>query len=530
VTSIRTSVYERDGATLIAHLPRRDQPQFLEELNGDGSGSFLIHLDDALLVTYPTLLDGDNVVKMTVTNAPSMEPRGWIIEEAVPIRTGSGRSGRTWAIKGRGMRARPLSRGVVYPERGLHATSGDTRAFDFSSADGPWRVTADWDVPIAVRWDLETTHRANHPSDWPDTNAYWIWSTNPEVAAAQGRNWFRTEITLGAGANVGVYAAGDNVMSVRLDGEEILASDFIDPYAWQKMFVWTGSLSAGTHTLAAWCHNTGAGNPAGFICVASTLDVDGIPATLLTRTNAADWTVHPYGPPNPGWAAGQILKKIVDESVARAEMAGAPVTLSFSNTVDTDGHAWTDIQEMTLPVSSDILSLLPQITLAGLDVEMAHDFTLNAWKRRGTDLSATLALRPGRDVEANTPSVRWGTVFNSGLMRHGTGWKLVEDATSITTNGRCATGITAGATDSETQAIQTADAFFAEQAKPQTSLPFTISSASTGPKPYVDFGLGDILTVPGVDGAPIRGRCMSIAISEPTPGLVRYEVDFYPED
>lgn len=530
MTSIDCSVYQRDATTLITPLPQQLGRDLLVENNGDGSGSFQLALTDTLLTTYPTLLAGDNVVKMRVTNAPSMAPVGWIIEEAVPVRvTSSGRAGRVWNVKGRGMRARPFSGGVIYPEQGLHATSGDNRAFDFSSADGPWRISGDWVAPLGVRWDLETTHRALHPVDWPDTNAYWIWSTDPEVASAQGRNWFRSTITLAAGANVAFFVAADNVFSLRVNGEEVLASDFIDPYAWQKMFRVDMTMSAGTHQIAAWVHNTGASNPAGFIASITTLDVNGTPVTLLRRTNTTDWTCHTYAPPTPGWHAAQILKTIVTESVARSEMGGAPVTLGFTDTLDTASVAWDDIQETSLPIGASILDVLPQLTEAGLDVEVTHDFTVNAWKKRGTDLSSSLTLRPGRDIEDFTPDIRYGTIFNSGLMRHGTGWVLVEDATSITANGRRATGITVGSTDSATQATQTATQFFTENATEQITLRFTISSASPGPKPFLDFNLGDILSVPTVTGLFVRARCMSIAATEPSSGLVKYDVVFYPE-
>jgi len=532
VTSIRASVYEPDAATLIAHLPRRFNPQFQEELNGDGNGQLELALDDTLLAAHPTLLDGGNVVKMRVTNAPAMDPVGWIIEDKAATRTDTGgRNARRLTAQGAGMRARPLRGGVVYPEYGLRDVSGDTRAFDFSSADGPWRVSADWVAPHAVRWDLDTTHRADNPDGWPDTNAYWLWSTDPLLTSAAGRNWFRSGFTLASAATVGIWASGDNYFSVKLDGEEILASDYTDPYGWKKLLLWTGVLSAGPHTLAASCDNTAAVglNPAGFICVATTLDADGIPVTLLTRTDTTDWTVHGYAPPTPGWHAAQILKTLVTESVARSEMGGVGVTLGFTDTLDTDGVAWTDRQEMTLNVGTSLLDVLPQLTDAGMDVAMAHDYTLNAWVRRGQDLSDTLALLPGRDVVQNAPTVRDGTVYNSGLMRHGTGWLLVEDAPSIAAHGRRATGISTGGTDSKTQAQQTADQFFSEQATPQITLPFTITSASPGPKPYLDFGLGDVLRVPDLTGTLIKGRCMSISVSEPQEGLVQYEVDFYPE-
>lgn len=533
MTSIRASIYERDATTLIAHLPRLQDPKFLEELNGDGSGEFQLHLDDPLLVTYPHLLDGDNVVKMRITNAPDMDPVGWIIETATPTRTAEGgRVERTWTVTGRGMRARPLSGGVIYPETGLRRTSADTRAFDFSSRVGPWKVLADWVTPEAVRWDLTTSHRANLPTDWPDTNAYWLWSTDPDADADQGRNYFRHVINLASGANVAFFVAADNVFSLRIDGEEVMASDFVDPYAWQKMFRYDATLAAGDHTIAAWVHNTGAANPAGFILTATTLDADGVPDTLVTRTNPTDWQVHGYAPPIPGWHTSLILSTLVQECLDRDEMGGAPVTFGFSDTVDSDGVAWTDddLQELHLDIGADLLSVLPQLQEAGLDVAMAHDFTLNAWRKRGTDLSGTLRLAPGRDVQTNTPDVRYGPIVNSALIRHGTGWVVVEDSASITAHGKRAGALTIGDTDSENQAIKAAGKFFEENATAQVTLTFTISSASPGPKPYKDFNNGDILLVPGVDGAWVRARCMSITPSQPSAGLVQYEVTFYPED
>lgn len=534
MTGIAVSVYEPDGATLIAHVPHRRNVRFLHELNGDGNGGFDIHLDDALLVRKPALLDGGNIVKMRPTNvvAPVF---GWQIEELTEARTTAGeRADGFTSVKGRGLRTLFAS-ATLDPEYGLAWNSADDRGFTAASADGPWRITADWAAPLGVAWSADPTARGGWPADWPDPTAQWLWSTDPTLSAAAGRNWFRSTFTLATDGNVGIFATADNVLSLSIDGDVVLESpDPSDPFGWKQMLRVDRALAAGTHVVEAHVDNinwTGL-NPGGFICTITTLDSQGIPLVVLRRSDTTNWLCHGYGPPEPGWPAALMLSTALAESQARGEVQVVPLTASFTDTHGTDGVAWTQVHSERFPIGGDLLSMLGRLIELGLDADVNPDLVVDAWERRGTDLSATVRLVPGRDVLSNVPTLRYAQLRNSALVRHGSGWVRVEDVASITARGRRSTSLTLGATDSDVQATQQAQAFFTETATPQVTLPFALSSAGRGPQPYRDFYLGDVVKAPGNDGVYGPARAMSFEATEGADadeGRINWNVALYPE-
>lgn len=530
MTAIAVSVYAADGTTLIANVPSRRGVRFLDELNGDGTGAFEIHLDDDTLAAHPTLLDGGNIVKMRPTNvaAPVF---AWQREQRTATLTSEGeKAERYCTLSGRGVRTL-LATGALRPEGGLASTSGGDRSFSYTGAIWPNYISADWITPAGVLWTADTTARAGFPSGWPDNSAYYIWSSSPNSPSAVGRNWFRTTFTVATAGDVGIWCTGDNIFSMSLDGvDAVLESDPADLYAWKKMFFYSATLAAGTHTLAVRVDNAaGTGsNPAGFLATIATLDADGIPLSVLRRTDTTNWLVHSYAPPEPGWYPASILKQCIGEAQANSEVQIVPLALGYTDTTDTSGAAWTTTVSESFPVGTDLLSLLARCIEMGIDVEVTPNLVVNAWVRKGTDLSATVRLLPGRDVISNVPTDTFGALRNSALVRHGTGWVLVEDSASVTAHGRRSTSINLGGVTSDAQAITQAQAYFLETAHPQVTLPFTIRSTSSGPLPYVDFHLGDTITVPGIDGVLTPARVMSIETIE-QDGYLEYEVHCYPE-
>ena len=530
MTALVVSVWTSDAATFIAYLPRREGVQFLDELNGDGRGQFIISLDDPVLTAHPTLLADGNVVKVRASSSAT-DSYSWRIQNLTPNLTDAGeRQARTVTVSGLGQRTR-LACGAVEPEGGLKATSTADRGFDFASVSfTPWGVSGDWVTPVGVAQSADP-NRHDNPPDWPDPTAQWIWSSDPTLTAATGFNWFRASFTLAATTDVGIWCSADDVLSLRLNGETVVESDPATLVTWRQMFYYTATLAAGTHVLAARVENTahaGGTNPGAFLATVASLDTAGIPVTVLLRTDTTTWKVHSYGPPEPGWHAASILKTLIAESQARTDAPLVPLTLGFSDTLDTAGVAWTDVQAERFNVGDDLLTVLGRLIFLGIDVEITPALVVNAYKRKGQDLSATLRLLPGLNITANAPTVVYGGLRNSALVRHATGWIRVEDSASIAAHGRRSAGLLSfGGTETPAQATQLAQAHFDETAHPQITLPITITSAA-GPQPYTHFVLGDTLTVPGTDGLLGPARLMSIAATE-GDGVIVWDLDFYPE-
>lgn len=526
-SAVAVSVYESDGSTLITAVPRHTGAQWLDEMNADGSGQFSIHLDDAILVSHPQLLDGGNIVKLGPTGDPARF--AFQVEDVAPTLTSSGeRAERFVTVSGRGVRSL-LQLGTVWPEYGLRDTTSDERAFDFSSAEGDWYVSADWDVPLGVLQSADPTARANNPQSWPDPTAQWIWSSDPTASSAAGRNWFRGEFTLGVGGGaVTVFASCDNWMSLRLNGDVIVETDMDEPFAWRETYKFSVLLPEGTHVIAAAVDNYDAGglNPGAFLCSVMDVDSAGLPLSVILNTNPTDFLVRGYGDP-PGWHGAQIIDTLLAECQARGPSPLDPITLGFTGTLDSDGQAWDDIQDRTFDVNDDLLDVLNQVAELAMDTSMTPALVLEAWKTRGSDLSATVEIEAGEHITSQVPTLRHGSVRNCGLVRFGNGWVDVEDSASVAAHGRRETGLSVGNAQSSRQAQAVADALFEEMAQPQVTLPLSITSA-TGPQPYTDFNNGDVITAPGVLGVPGPARVMSIAAAD-ADNHITWDLDLYPE-
>lgn len=522
-------VYEPDATTYIATLVKRDGVGFLHELNGDGSGSYRISLDDATLAAHPTLLDQGNVVKVKLGGSVLF---GWIQgKPEKSYQNSEEAAGRQATVNGLGMRS-ILQSTVVFPENqgtgqpyDLRDTFSENRPTDFSSYDGPWRVTADWDTPVG---SLQSTHppSGKYPYSWVDPTAYWIWSTDPLSSALLEINYFRAEFTLATDTVVGVWATGDNrILSLRLDGEEIAADDPAELYGFKKTnAAQPVPLAAGTHTIAASVQNrSGAG---GFLCTLGTVDLEGDLDTVILNTNTTDWEVHTETP-EPGWTAGQILVRLVQDSQLRSEIVD--VTLDFNNSIDSNGDAWdTDRINRSWRVGSDLLDVLQQLIANGVDADMNAGYLLHVWKHCGDDLSGSVEIEL-TDCLDHTPETDASLVRNSILVRYGERfWTLVEDSASIAAHGRKSASITAGSTDGLAQATTLGQQMLDEMAHPQVTITIQMTSEK-GPQPYDAFGLGDVITAPGLDGEPAPLRVMSFAASE-TENYIQWTVKMYPEN
>jgi hypothetical protein len=520
---ISVDVFTPDGATLIAHVPRRTGVTWQEQLNDPGSGQFDLHLDDAVLAAHPTLLTEFNIVRFS---QGATVVKAWQMEEFLPTRVGTAEvAARTVTVKGRGLSSL-LDTAVVYPERGIvQNTTTDQRAFNFASKDGPWRVTADWFAPSAVLYTGDTTARMGFPADWPDPLASWIWSSDPNSTSPSGTNWFRSEFTLATAKDLSFFATADNSMSLYLNGELILETDPVGVRAWKTTSVVNMTLPAGTHTFAAAVINAppAAGtNPAGFL--ASVYDG----TSFILRTSSSSFTVHSYANP-PGWHGASILSLLTAEAQARGVTSLLPVTFGYSETLDSAGQAWTDRRARTLPIGNlDLLACAGQLKEGSFDFEIDSNLVLQAWKKRGTDRRATVALTPNVDVLAATATSRVGRVRNEALVRWALGWLEVADSASRTAHGRRETGISAGNATTASEATSTATAGFEEIATPETTIPVSTTSMK-GQQPYSDFFLGDTISCPAAFTGQAPARVMAITATEADNTVLTYNFDVYPE-
>lgn len=99
--------------------------------------------------------------------------------------------------------------------------------------------------------------RPASPAGWPDPLAWWVW---PIVGAsslegvATGTAYFRKTFTVASTTSATVYATGDNVFDLYIDGVQVLSSGTSQLYgtrpAWATTFQTTVTLAAGEHLIA----------------------------------------------------------------------------------------------------------------------------------------------------------------------------------------------------------------------------------------------------------------------------------------
>lgn len=250
MSGLRFQVFDATNTTFLGELIAGSGGDFVDEYNGPGFGKVRVPLDS----TDAGLLLRTRVVRVLYEGSARFS---WIIEKL--DRTLAENSGQqSLEVSGRGILAW-LEDAVVYPQGGLRETSSPERPFNYASEDGPWKSSVVFAAPIGVKWQDDTSTRAGLPRNWPDKEAQWIWSTDPddETVPEGTINYFRSTFTLAASTRVKFFATADNFFEMYLDGTLIMSSDpFTEnapSFAQQTSF--TTRLGVGTHTLAARVRN-----------------------------------------------------------------------------------------------------------------------------------------------------------------------------------------------------------------------------------------------------------------------------------
>ncbi|HEY7824629.1 MAG TPA: hypothetical protein VIG24_17440, partial [Acidimicrobiia bacterium] len=196
----------------------------------------------------------DNVVRVIYEGSARF---AWFVEKL--DRTLSDSSGqRSLTASGRGILAW-LEDAVVYPQGGLRETSSPERPFNYAAEDGPWKNSVTWSAPLGVRWRQDTSPRAGLPTNWPDDEAQWIWSTDPDdQTVPEGTvNYFRSVFNLTASTRMRFFATADNYFEMYLDGSLVMSSDRFTENApsFSQRVAYTTRLGAGNHTIAVRARN-----------------------------------------------------------------------------------------------------------------------------------------------------------------------------------------------------------------------------------------------------------------------------------
>lgn len=424
-----------------------------------------------------------------------------------------------------------LDFGVIWPPDGA---TGDTREFSYTAGQtGPSWVPEEWDKPNAYlvknsfRWK-----RGRWPKNWPEGKSKWVWSSSPERKSPVGVRKFVGSFTLSAKHDVHFYVAGDDNLRLYLNGALLKTKR---RGGWKRTASFVRTLKAGAYTVAAEVANlAGTDNKSGFIIAVAQLNSNGSRHSWLLRSNEDTILVRKSGgyfaqvplPPD-GWYPPAVLWQHVQEAANRGARFHPGITLTYSNTHDSYGSAWTAKGKSEYEIGMSGLALVDDIVSFGNDVAMLPGLRLSSWRQRGFDLQGRVVLSGAKESHYSTRS--WGRVRTVGLVKHESGW-AASDRSGGSPYGRRELTISGGGVDGDAQADVFAQQALDTAASPEETVEVVVSTddvRSGAPMPFRDFNVADIITME-VGRKMVPVKVMTISGAEDDSKRVEFTIAGYP--
>lgn len=296
------------------------------------------------------------------------------------------------------------SKAVWYPEIGVgNFAYTDSRTFNFAStylddSGAPWGAA----VEIEQGTGDPGGPREGYPKNLPSVvePAWWIWSEANDIngSVPAGDAYFRKTATM-AGGLARIFITADNSHELWIDGG-LVEVDLVSTaggVGWAGLKSIDRYFTPGDHLFAIKGTNVAGTdpNPAGPIMgVVELTDTGTELGSLLVQTDST-WRALGYPASPPGFTPGEQVRIFMEEAQARGALDGW--TLGFTDTLDSDGNAWTAI-ESTYPIGLDGLSFLRKLAEKDVDVRARPDaLVLDMWVKN-TGPASGVTLTPGTNV------------------------------------------------------------------------------------------------------------------------------------
>lgn len=512
---MRLAILDASKAVLTPDLRNRMALSGVVEDGGPGAVSVTLSMDDFEALD-PDWLDPNNLMRVYLDGTSVAEA---LMDAAPPVQLDNG----TWVhqIDGRGSEA-ILDNGVLYPEV-WH--EDEDRQFDYSSQRTPyggWYVASDWHVPHSrsIRTSFRWTENKRHwPKGWPDTAGRWLWSSDPERGSYNGPRWFRSEFTTSEAMNVRIWAAGDDTLQLKLDGNVIMS---VAQGGWHKARSVKLRLEAGGHVIAARVTNMPGGlgtelNASGFACSIGKLDSHSRVTYWIRRTATPSlWVVTTR--PVPGWYPPLALRAHVIEGRSRGVQGYSGITWGFTDTHDSAGRPWVWRRDLSIPIGTSGTGIVDLVRQHGYQVAMLPGLRLAVWRSRGRNLHSIIRLG-GKVTQRGFTSRVWSRVKTAVLTHAAFGWRAYRsDLDGLNTAyGRRETMLSAGNAKSGASAERQSLATLRDVATPEETIDIQHTNAE-GPQPFLDYTIADLINVQ-YRGRWITARVKSIAFTQTDTGI-----------
>lgn len=514
-------------------VPEAVGGKFLEELNGDGAGSFRLPVSSQRLSDSPEIVNSRNVVQHSVNGTI----RGaWLMRNCHKILVGKGEDAALfYEFSGPGLRDW-FHDAVVYPttDQSLSKTKLGSRYFNFSSKAGSWYHAEDWTAPTSLffQQSLNPDNPWRYaPIGFPDApQAKWIWDRDSTAGAPIGDVYFRKTFTSTEPLSFALFATADDEIQAFIDGTPIIAAN--DPRGWTNLYRGDIDLPAGDHVVAIRATNH---QSQGAMVAALYSYKDpklALPAELITVTGDAGWLCNGYPETAPGMSPGEVLRILMEEAKARGVSSFQNIDLSFTDIADSHGDPWDTTLDWAFDVGMEYIEVIQRMEELAVEVYIHPEtFDLRAYNRRGFDRSEQVGedqpvtFRRGHNVISATEDTE-AVLKNVYLLNYGDKSlsEVVDPYSTIPTYGRIEGFVQTDSSMGKAKARVIATKLLETSKAPLESATIVITDVEDH-TPWVNFYVGDWVRGPGTTGSR-RRRVVSIAASaDATTGQPTYEVE-----
>lgn len=472
---ITVKVYEASNADVdyVGTLASDKGREWLQDLGFDGMytiESKLDHADEALLA------DG-RVLRFCIDNTPRWA--GLVEGRNVTLADPSGRqSGRVIGASGRDL-INIFDDAAVLPELGFGRISPDNRYLGWMSR---YYDHSAWGSAVELKQQDDTDSSKpwfGAPRGWTDRDAWWVGPTDGDVPGATPGGgtpgdiyfWGEYTVPVGEGGDYAGDTTADDGFELYRDGDREAAEQRVA--LWGETRTVPMQMDEGAHSFGYKLTNFDRPNPAtnvtAMIFSLAKMEGGGIARGDVVSRSSSGTKMLAFPATEPGMTAGHIMRVLIEEN--QVYDWHPDLTLSFTDTLDSDGVAWPEELNVSYPVGHSLLEVMRHLYDSHA-VEFAMDpigKVLHAYVEKGTDRSTgvgTVEVEYAVNV-ARLGAKHVGPGKNSPIARTAEGrWVLFEDSAAVTAYGRRFVGLSLGSAPSSLAAFQQVSAFLEDNANP----------------------------------------------------------------
>lgn len=225
--------------------------------------------------------------------------------------------------------------------------------------------------------------------------------------------------------------------------------------------------------------------------------------------------------------AGWWMEELLIESLLRGELTA--VTRAFTFERDSNGALWEVPLLINERAGTDLLRVAERHAEVAVDAWMSPTLALHYYNERGvdrtiqTDFVAPVILRPGHNI-VELSADEDGVIRNVLLIETPAGWLERSDPASVGAYGRRVSFLSLGNVTDGGQVDRVADAIFARNAQPAPDLTLEVADVDDH-RPYLNFGVGDWVLAPNLDGNLVKHRVRAINVTEDDEGRPRFPIE-----